>query len=204
MVEFYQAYTDYRGLMELTEQLLRQLAIDVIGSTSVPFGDVELDFGSIRRLTMREAVVEYWNGPDKPSQDQVRDPAWLTTQTGKANAGEALALLFEEHAERKLIQPTFIYDFPVEISPLAKNKPDEPAFVERFELIIAGMEIGNAYTELSTIPWSNAAGLTPSAPCWNAAMKRRIRWTRTTCAPCLTDCRPRVARVSGLTASRCY
>ena len=149
MVEFYQAYTDYRGLMELTEQLLRQLAIDVIGSTSVPFGDIELDFQSIRRLSMREAVIEYWDGPDKPSLDQVRDPAWLTTQTGKANAGEALALLFEEHAERKLIQPTFIYDFPVEISPLAKNKPDEPAFVERFELIIAGMEIGNAYTELN-------------------------------------------------------
>ncbi len=149
MVEFYQAYTDYRGLMELTEQLLRQLALDVIGSTSVPFGDVELDFGSIRRLTMREAVIEYWDRSDKPSPDQVRDPAWLTSQTGKANAGEALALLFEEHAERKLIQPTFIYDFPVEISPLAKNKPDEPAFVERFELIIAGMEIGNAYTELN-------------------------------------------------------
>jgi lysyl-tRNA synthetase class 2 len=135
--------------MELTEQLLRQLALDVIGSTGVPFGEVELDFGSIRRLTMREAVIEYWDGPDKPSLDQVRDPAWLTSQTGKANAGEALALLFEEHAERKLIQPTFIYDFPVEISPLAKNKPDEPAFVERFELIIAGMEIGNAYTELN-------------------------------------------------------
>ncbi len=149
MVEFYQAYTDYRGLMELTEQLVRQLAIDVIGGLSVPFGDVELDFGSIRRLTMREAVVEYWDGPGKPSLDEVRDPAWLTSQTGKTNAGEALALLFEEHAERKLIQPTFIYDFPVEISPLAKNKPDEPAFVERFELIIAGMEIGNAYTELN-------------------------------------------------------
>src|SRR5580692_4256360 len=142
MIEFYQAYTDYRGLMDLTEELLRQLAIDVAGSTKVPFGDVELDFSTLRRLTMREAVIEYWEGPDRPSMDNVRDPEWLKIR------GE-LAHLFEGHAERKLIQPTLIYDFPVEVSPLAKNKPEEPALVERFEIMIAGMEIGNAYTELN-------------------------------------------------------
>ncbi len=81
--------------------------------------------------------------------DNLRDPEWLTNETGKATPGEALALLFEEHAEKKLIQPTLIYDFPVEVSPLSKNKPDEPELVERFEIIIDGMEIGNAYTELN-------------------------------------------------------
>jgi len=79
----------------------------------------------------------------------VRDPEWLVSQTGKATPGEGLALLFEQHVEKKLIQPTLIYDFPVELSPLSKNKPDEPELVERFEIIIGGMEIGNAYTELN-------------------------------------------------------
>ena len=92
---------------------------------------------------MREAVIEYWEGPDPPSLDNVRDPEWLTSRI------DGLAHLFEEHVERKLIQPTLIYDFPVEVSPLSKNKPDEPELVERFEIIIAGMEIGNAYTELN-------------------------------------------------------
>jgi lysyl-tRNA synthetase class 2 len=142
MIEFYQAYTDYRGMMDLTEELLRQVAIDATGGPVVPYGDVELDFGSLRRLSMREAVVEYWEGDGKPSVDNVRDPEWL-----KAHGG--LALLFEEHAEKKLIQPTLIYDFPVEVSPLSKNKPDEPELVERFEIIVAGGELGNAYTELN-------------------------------------------------------
>jgi lysyl-tRNA synthetase class 2 len=142
MIEFYQAYTDYRGLMDLTEELLRQLAIDATGGTTVPFGDTQLDFSTLRRLSMREAVIEYWEGEGKPSLDNVRDPEWLNAQGG-------LARLFEIHAEKKLVQPTIIYDFPIEVSPLAKNKPDEPELVERFEIIIAGMEIGNAYTELN-------------------------------------------------------
>jgi lysyl-tRNA synthetase, class II len=142
MIEFYQAYTDYRGLMDLSEELLRNVAIDTTGGTKVPWGDIELDFSSLRRLSMREAVIEYWDGADRPSLDNIRDPEWLQARHG-------LAHLFEEHAERKLIQPTLIYDFPVEVSPLSKNKPDEPELVERFEIIIAGMEIGNAYTELN-------------------------------------------------------
>jgi lysyl-tRNA synthetase class 2 len=142
MMEFYQAYTDYRGLMDLSEELLRQVAIDATGGTTVAWGDVQLDFSSLRRLSMREAIIEYWEGEDRPSMDNLRDPEWLKPHLG-------LAHLFETHAERKLIQPTLIYDFPVEVSPLSKNKPDEPAMVERFEIIIAGMEIGNAYTELN-------------------------------------------------------
>ena len=149
MIEFYQAYTDYRGLMDLSEQLLRQLAIDVTGGTKVRFGEDEIDFGKLERVSMRESVVKWWEGPDKPSLDNVRDAEWLIAQTGKATPGEGLALLFEQHVEKKLIQPTLIYDFPVELSPLSKNKPDDPELVERFEIIIAGMEIGNAYTELN-------------------------------------------------------
>jgi lysyl-tRNA synthetase class 2 len=149
MIEFYQAYTDYRGLMDLTEELLRQVAIDATGGTVVPYGDIQLDFGKLHRLSMREAVLEYWEGDGMPSIDNLRDPEWLTRLTEKATAGESLLFLFEEHAEKKLIQPTLIYDFPVEVSPLARNKPDEPELVERFEIIVAGGELGNAYTELN-------------------------------------------------------
>ena len=98
---------------------------------------------------MREAVVEFWQGADQPSMDNVTDPEWLRRHSEKATAGEALADLFERHGEEKLIQPTIIYDYPVETSPLSKNKPDDPAFVERFEIYAGGMEIGNAYTELN-------------------------------------------------------
>jgi lysyl-tRNA synthetase class 2 len=149
MVEFYQAYTDYRGLMDFTEQMLRQVALDATGNTVVPFGDLQLDFGSMRRLTMREAVIEFWDGEGAPSAEDIRDAAWLRNATGKATPGEALAHLFEVHAEKKLVQPTIIYEFPIEVSPLANNSPDDPGMVDRFEIFVAGMEIGNAYTELN-------------------------------------------------------
>ena len=153
MIEFYQAYTDYRGLMDFSEELLRQLAIDATGGTSVPYGDVTLDFSKLRRITMREAVVEYWDaefrGGEGPTMANVSNPEWLIGATGKATAGEALAHLFEVHAEKKLIQPTMVYEFPIEISPLANNNPDDPTMVDRFEIIVAGMEIGNAFTELN-------------------------------------------------------
>jgi lysyl-tRNA synthetase class 2 len=149
MVEFYQAYADYRVLMDFTEQMLRQVAIDATGGTVVQFGELQLDFGHVRRLTMREAVVEFWDGDGRPSLDNVRDPDWLLRTTGKPTPGEGLAHLFEIHAEKKLQQPTIIYEFPIEVSPLANNSPDDPAMVDRFEIFIAGMEIGNAYTELN-------------------------------------------------------
>jgi lysyl-tRNA synthetase class 2 len=149
MVEFYQAYTDYRGLMDFTEEMLRQVAIDATGGTLVSFGDLQLDFSHMRRLTMREAVLEFWDGDHKPSAEDIRNPEWLRNATGKPTPGEALAHLFEVHAEKKLVQPTIIYEFPIEVSPLANNSPDDPAMVDRFEVFIAGMEIGNAYTELN-------------------------------------------------------
>ncbi|MFN3323049.1 MAG: lysine--tRNA ligase [Bryobacteraceae bacterium] len=149
MLEFYQAYTDYRGLMDLTVELLKQAALDVAGTTEVEYRGQRLDFGNLRRFTMREAVVEFWKGENKPALDQVKDPEWLLRHSSKATPGEALVDIFERVAESELIQPTIIYDYPVETSPLSKNKPDEPDFVERFEIYAAGMEIGNAYTELN-------------------------------------------------------
>jgi lysyl-tRNA synthetase class 2 len=125
MLEFYQAYTDYHGMMDLSEELLRQTAIDAAGSTAVEYQGEKIDFANIRRVSMREAV-------------------------GSPNLkGHALVDLFERTVESTLVQPTIVYDFPVEVSPLSKNKPEDPDFVERFEIYIAGMEIGNAFTELN-------------------------------------------------------
>ncbi|HWR52008.1 MAG TPA: lysine--tRNA ligase [Bryobacteraceae bacterium] len=149
MLEFYQAYTDYKGLMDLSEEMLRTIAIDATGSDQVEYQGATLDFSRLRRFTMREAVVEHWEGEDKPTLEDVKDPVWLSRHSTKSTPGERLVDIFEQVAEHKLIQPTLIYDFPVETSPLSKNKPDEPGFVERFEIMAAGMEIANAYTELN-------------------------------------------------------
>jgi lysyl-tRNA synthetase class 2 len=149
MLEFYQAYTDCRGMMDLTAELLPRAAEDATGSTKIAWRDHILDFSSIARLTMREAVVHYWQGDPAPTMEQVRDPEWLMRRSEAKTAGEALADLFERHAERNLIQPAFIYDYPVEVSPLSMRKPDDPGMVERFEIYAAGMELGNAYTELN-------------------------------------------------------
>jgi lysyl-tRNA synthetase class 2 len=149
MLEFYQAYTDYRGMMALSTELLRQVAIDATGSERVVYDDETLDFGNIRQLSMREALTEFWRGDDKPTLSQVSDPDWLLKHSREKSPGPALVELFEQHVEDQLIQPTIIYDFPVEVSPLSKNKPEEPGFVERFELYAAGMELANAFSELN-------------------------------------------------------
>jgi len=125
MLEFYQAYTDYQGLMDLTQEMLKQTALDATGSTVVEYQGEQLDFGNVRRLSMQEAVG---------------DPSLR---------GHALMEAFENRIERTLMQPTIVYDYPVEVSPLSKHKASDPAFVERFEIYAAGMEIGNAYTELN-------------------------------------------------------
>jgi lysyl-tRNA synthetase class 2 len=149
MLEFYQAYTDYQGLIDLSAELLKQTAIDATGGTEVEFDGNKIDFGKLERYTMREAIAHFWEGDGRPTMDDVSNPEWLRQHSGKATAGEALTDIFERVVEEKLIQPTVIYDYPVETSPLSKNKPDDPAFVERFEIYAAGMEIGNAYTELN-------------------------------------------------------
>lgn len=129
MLEFYQAYADYNDLMDLTEKLLARVVTEATGGLQVEYDGHTLDFGNIRRMTMREAVREHGGNAEL--------------------AGHALVAEFEAKVERQLVQPTFIYDFPVEVSPLSKNKADDPAFVERFEVFAAGMELGNAYTELN-------------------------------------------------------
>ena len=125
MLEFYQAYTDYHGLMDLSAELLKQTAIDATGLAVVEYQGTTLDFGNVKRMTMREAVGD------------------------SSLKGHALMEAFERKVEPTLIQPTMIYDFPVEVSPLSKNNEADPAFVDRFEIYAGGMEIGNAYTELN-------------------------------------------------------
>ena len=149
MLEFYQAYTDYRGLMDFTAELLAQAAIDATGSAQVDYDGQKLDFGCFQRYSMREAVIQFWEGENRPTLADVSNREWLMHNSDKQTPGEALADIFERVAEEHLIQPTIIYDYPVETSPLSKNKPEEPGFVERFEIYAAGMEIGNAYTELN-------------------------------------------------------
>ena len=149
MLEFYQAYTDYRGMIQLSKELLRQVAIDATGETQITYDGRALDFGNLRQFTMREALIEFWNGADKPTLENAKDPEWLLRHSSEKTPGAALAALFEQHAEERLIEPTIIYEFPAEISPLSKNKPDEPEMVERFEIYAAGMEIANAFTELN-------------------------------------------------------
>ena len=149
MLEFYQAYTDYRGMMQLSKDLLRQVAIDATGSTEISYDERKIDFASFREFSMREAVTEFWPGADKPSLDNVKDREWLLSHSRETTPGAALVALFEQHVEDQLWDPTIIYDFPVEVSPLSKNKPDEPEFVERFEIYAGGMEIANAFSELN-------------------------------------------------------
>ena len=149
MLEFYQAYTDYQGLMDLTAELLKQVAIDATGGTEVEYDGQKLDFGKLPRYTMRDAVIEFWDGAEKPAREKLRDPEWLLSHSHKTSPGEALAEIFERKVESRLVQPTIIYDYPVETSPLSKRKADEPELTERFEIYAAGMEIGNAYTELN-------------------------------------------------------
>jgi lysyl-tRNA synthetase class 2 len=149
MLEFYQAYTDYLGMMDLTEKLLATAAEDATGSSLVPWQGRVIDFGKWRRMSMREAVIEFWEGDGRPTEADVRDPEWLLQHGHQATPGQSLGHLFESLAEPKLMDPTFIYDYPVEISPLSMKKPDDPGMTERFEIYVAGMEIGNAYTELN-------------------------------------------------------
>ncbi len=149
MLEFYQSYADYHDLMDLTVELLKTVALDATGNTVVPYGDLQLDFGNVRRYKMREAVCEFWKHADRPTMDNVCDPEWLRIHSDKVTPGEALVDIFERHCEQALIQPTIIHEYPVEVSPLAKQNADDPTMTDRFEIYAAGMEIGNAFTELN-------------------------------------------------------
>ncbi len=165
MLEFYQTYADYRDMMALTERLLPHVAQAVLGTLECEFQGHKISFRSFERLTMKEAIGKYWPpaaGPAPQVEDFAEPRAvfrWIEAYNRSAEKplafgddtapGAALAELFEVVAEKHLIQPTFILDFPLEVSPLAKQKPDDPNFVERFELYIGGMEIANAFSELN-------------------------------------------------------
>jgi lysyl-tRNA synthetase, class II len=175
MLEFYQAYTDYQGVMELTQELITQAAKDVTtdkdhpdGVTTIKWGDQEIDWTNWRRMTMREAIIHYWPGLAHPKPEM---SDFLTLQSvdnlvqrlnifGRPQnnplftrpndpAGKTIAALFEAVAEEHLTQPTIIYEFPTAVSPLSKQKPDEPEWTERFEIYAGQMEISNGFSELN-------------------------------------------------------
>ncbi len=154
LMELYQAYTDYHGMMDLTEDMFRYLAQTVCGTTYITYGDKLLDLGKpFERLTMIEAVkkysgVDFDEIPDTETAKKVADEHNVQYEA-RHQKGDILNLFFEEFCEDKLIQPTFVMDHPVEISPLTKRKPDKPDYVERFELFMNGWEMCNAYSELN-------------------------------------------------------
>ena len=152
-IELYQAYTDFHGMMDLVEDMMKQVAQNVCGSLVVPYQGHEIDLGHWERLTMIDAVKKY-SGVDfrdwKTDEDAIASAkARNVTLPEVPTKGAILAEFFDAFVEEKLIQPTFIYDYPVEISPLAKRKPDDPAFTERFEYFINATEFGNAFSELN-------------------------------------------------------
>lgn len=154
LIEIYQAYTDYHGMMDLAEGLFRTIAKNVVGSTTINYGGYELDLGKpFERLTMVDAVKKY-SGVDFNEVPDTAVAKALAKERGiefeeRHAKGDILNLFFDEYVEKNLIQPTFITDYPVEISPLTKRKPDNPDYTERFELFIVGREYGNAYSELN-------------------------------------------------------
>lgn len=154
LMELYQAYTDYNGMMDLTESLYRHVAQEVLGTTTIVYNDVEMDLGKpFERITMVDAVKKYadvdWN--DVETLEQARELAdkFHIEYEERHKKGDILSLFFEEFAEEHLIQPTFVMDHPIEISPLTKKKPDNPEYVERFEFFMNGWEMANAYSELN-------------------------------------------------------
>jgi lysyl-tRNA synthetase, class II len=155
MLEFYQAYSNYTDLMDLTEVMLTGIAETVCGSRVTTYDEQQIDFGRWSRLTMKEAIVKFC--PEKVSEEDLKNRATVERLLNQLHAdfdtrmplGNLIGILFETVAEEQLLQPTFIYDYPIELSPLSKQKADDPSLVERFELYIGGMEIANGYSELN-------------------------------------------------------
>ncbi len=153
-IEMYQAYVDFRYMMDFIEGLYRHVAQKVCGTLEVPWQSNVIDLGNWERLTMTEAVKKYSGvdfaaiGSDEEARAAAKEHG-VELEQGKDTKGHVLAAFFDAFVEDKLIQPTFIYDYPVEISPLAKRKPEDPSMTERFEYFINGMEMGNAFSELN-------------------------------------------------------
>ena len=154
LMELYQAYTDYEGMMELTESMFRYLAEKVCGSTKIVYNGIEIDFGKpFERMTMNDAIkkyagIDFDQVPDDEAAKKLADEHHIEYEA-RHKKGDIINLFFEEYCEKELIQPTFIMDHPIEISPLTKKKPSDPTKVERFELFINTWEMCNAYSELN-------------------------------------------------------
>ncbi len=154
LMELYQAYTDYHGMMDLTENLYRHVAQDVLGTTKISYNGVEMDLGKpFERITMLDAVKKY-SGVDFNEIKTLEEARAAAKEhhvdyEERHSKGEILSLFFEEYAEEHLVQPTFVTDHPIEISPLTKKKPENPEYVERFEFFMNGWEMANAYSELN-------------------------------------------------------
>ena len=154
LMELYQAYTDYNGMMDLTENLYRHVAQEVLGSTKITYNGIEMDLGKpFERITMVDAVKKY-AGVDFDEIASDEEARAVAKEKGiefedRHKKGDILNLFFEEYAEEHMIQPTFVMDHPIEISPLTKKKPDKEGYVERFEFFMNGWEMANAYSELN-------------------------------------------------------
>jgi len=154
LMELYQAYTDYHGMMDLTENLYRYVAQEVLGTTTITYNGIEMDLGKpFERITMLDAVKKY-SGVDFNEIATLEEARAIAKEKGvefeeRHKKGDILNLFFEEFAEHHLIQPTFVMDHPIEISPLTKKKPEDPNYVERFEFFMNGWEMANAYSELN-------------------------------------------------------
>ena len=154
LMELYQAYTDYHGMMDLTENLYRHVAKEVLGTTKITYNGVEMDIGKpFERITMVDAVKKY-SGVDFNEIHTLEEARKVADEhhveyEDRHKKGDILSLFFEEFAEEHLIQPTFVIDHPIEISPLTKKKPEDPNYVERFEFFMNGWEMANAYSELN-------------------------------------------------------
>lgn len=155
MIEYYQAYADYHDLMDNTEELLRKLALDILGTTDVPYGEYVFDFGKpFERITMHDAIVKYGNGIKREDLDNFEKTVEIAKGLGieiqkSWGLGSVVNAIFEEVAEHQLIQPTFLMAHPAEISPLARRNDENPEVTDRFELFIGGREIGNGFSELN-------------------------------------------------------
>ena len=154
MMEVYEAYTDYKGMMELTEELISTVAENVLGTVKIVYQGQEIDLATPwKRMTMTEAVLKYSGidfgriETDEEARAAAREKNLHVED--KLTKGEVMNLVFEEMVEEHLVQPIFIMDYPVEVSPLTKRKPDKPELTERFELFITGREMANAYSELN-------------------------------------------------------
>ena len=154
LMELYQAYTDYHGMMDLTERMYRHVCEEVLGTTKVTYNGIEIDFGKpFERITMLDAVKQYagvdFNEIKTDEEAKAIAKERHVEFEDRHKKGDILSLFFEEFAEEHMIQPTFVMDHPIEISPLTKKKPEDPAYVERFEFFVNGWEMANAYSELN-------------------------------------------------------